>query len=36
LLATGGLEWHEAEHDARLVASGERSDLSALMPLHSA
>lgn len=36
LLATGGLEWHEAERDARLVASGERSDLSALMPLHSA
>ena len=32
-LATGGLMWHEAERDARLVASGERSDLSGLLPL---
>ena len=33
LLATGGLDWQEAEREARLIASGERSDLSGLMPL---
>jgi hypothetical protein len=33
MLATGELSWHQAEHDARLIASGERSDLSPLLPL---
>ena len=32
-IATGDLDWAEAERDARLVASGERSDLGHLMPL---
>lgn len=32
-LATGDLEWGEAARDARLRASGERSDLSPLLPL---
>jgi hypothetical protein len=32
-LATGELLWRDAERDARLVASGERSDLSGLLPL---
>jgi hypothetical protein len=32
-LAVGDLDWHEAERDARLSASGERSDLSPLLPL---
>jgi len=32
-LALGDLEWSEAERDGRLTASGERSDLSALLPL---
>jgi hypothetical protein len=32
-LAVGDLEWSEAEQDARLIASGERSDLSHLLPL---
>lgn len=32
-LATGDLEWHVAERAGRLRASGERSDLSALLPL---
>ena len=32
-LAVGDLEWSEAERDARLVASGERSDLGHLLPL---
>jgi len=32
-LATGALEWSDAEHVALLRASGERSDLSSLMPL---
>ena len=32
-LALGELDWAEAERDGRLVASGERSDLSALLPL---
>jgi Bacterial SCP ortholog len=33
LLATGAMEWSEAERDARVSASGERSDLSPLLPL---
>ncbi len=32
-LATGDLEWDEAERTGRVRASGERSDLSSLMPL---
>ena len=32
-LAIGDLEWDEAERDGRLTASGERSDLSSLLPL---
>ena len=32
-LGLGDLEWAEAEGDGRLVASGERSNLSALLPL---
>jgi len=32
-LATGDLDWHDAETAARLVASGERSDLSSYLPL---
>lgn len=32
-IGIGDLDWSEAAHDARLVASGERSDLGALMPL---
>ena len=32
-LAVGDLDWSEAERDARLVASGERSDLAHLLPL---
>ena len=32
-LAVGDLTWHEALADGRLVASGERSDLSPLLPL---
>jgi hypothetical protein len=32
-LAVGDLEWSGAQRDARLVASGERSDLSGLLPL---
>ncbi|HSE72221.1 MAG TPA: sterol carrier family protein [Nocardioidaceae bacterium] len=32
-LAVGDLDWAEAERDARLTASGERSDLSAFLPL---
>src|SRR3954453_3679024 len=32
-LAVGDLEWSEAVADARLVASGERSDLGPLLPL---
>jgi len=32
-LAVGDLEWSVAERDARLVASGERSDLGHLLPL---
>ncbi len=32
-LATGQLDWAAAEQSARLVASGERSDLSPYLPL---
>jgi hypothetical protein len=32
-LAAGDLRWEEADRDGRLVASGERSDLSGLLPL---
>jgi hypothetical protein len=32
-LAVGDLGWDEADRDGRLTASGERSDLSALLPL---
>ncbi len=32
-LATGELDWHDAEGTGRLTASGERSDLSPLLPL---
>ncbi|MEP7089545.1 MAG: sterol carrier family protein [Nocardioidaceae bacterium] len=32
-LGVGDLDWAEAAQDARLSASGERSDLSALLPL---
>lgn len=32
-LAVGDLTWVEAERDGRLTASGERSDLSGLLPL---
>ena len=33
LLATGRLAWAEASRTGRVTASGERSDLSALLPL---
>jgi hypothetical protein len=33
-LATGSLIWGEAESDGRVRASGERADLSSLLPLH--
>lgn len=32
-LAIGDLDWSEAVADARVVASGERSDLGSLLPL---
>ena len=32
-LAIGELTWHDADRGARVAASGERSDLSALLPL---
>ncbi len=32
-LAVGDLQWADAARDARLVASGERSDLGHLLPL---
>ncbi len=32
-LAVGDLGWHEADAAGRLIASGERSDLSGLLPL---
>lgn len=34
-LATGGTSWAEALAEGRLSASGERSDLSAMLPLTS-
>ena len=33
-LATGELRWPDAEAQGRVRASGERADLSALLPLH--
>lgn len=33
-LATGELEWAAATRDGRVLASGERTDLSAYLPLH--
>ncbi len=33
-LATGRLAWAEAAHAGRVRASGERANLSALLPLH--
>lgn len=33
-LATGALAWTDAEADGRVRASGERADLSSLLPLH--
>ena len=35
-LAVGDLDWHEVEGTVRLAASGERSDLSPLLPLMEA
>ena len=35
-LAAGDLGWAEAARDGRLVASGERSDLSEMLPLMEA
>ena len=32
-LATGELSWHQAVHEGRVRASGERSDLSSYLPL---
>jgi hypothetical protein len=34
-VASGQLEWSVAYADGRLRASGERSDLSAILPIHS-
>ena len=34
-LATGSLSWPDAESDGRVQASGERADLSRLLPLTS-
>lgn len=33
LLATGRLEWADATRDSRVYASGDRADLSGLLPL---
>jgi len=33
-LATGRLAWATATHDGRVRASGERADLSSLLPFH--
>ena len=33
-LALGDTDWGSAEREGRLVASGERSDLSSYLPLH--
>jgi hypothetical protein len=35
-LATGSLVWGDAERAGRVRASGERADLSPLLPLHDA
>lgn len=35
-LATGLVEWSAAVHDGRVSASGERSDISDLLPLQAA
>lgn len=32
-LATGDLDWHEAIGSDRIIASGERTDLTAYLPL---
>jgi len=32
-MATGGLDWHDAVASGRVVASGERADLSPWLPL---
>lgn len=32
-LATGELDWHEAIRSGRIIASGERTDLTAYLPL---
>lgn len=32
-VAAGDLDWHDAEAAGRLIASGERSDLSPLLPV---
>jgi hypothetical protein len=32
-LATGRTTWHQAVHDGTVLASGERTDLSAYLPL---
>jgi hypothetical protein len=34
-LATGRTSWHQAVHDGAVRASGERTDLSAYLPLDS-
>lgn len=34
-LATGAIGWSGAVHDGRVSASGERSDISALLPLQA-
>lgn len=35
-LATGQLTWDDALAEGRILASGERADLSAYLPLHAA
>jgi hypothetical protein len=35
-LATGLVRWSDAVHDGRVSASGERSDISELLPLQAA
>lgn len=34
-VATGVQSWEDAAHAGRIMASGERSDLSVLLPLHA-
>jgi hypothetical protein len=34
-LATGDLTWHDARADARVTASGERTDLTPYLPLET-